>query len=35
MKYKAKFAVCFEIRKKHLTQGKHHLEILNIKPGGT
>jgi hypothetical protein len=35
MMYKAKVAVCSEIRKKHLTQSEHHVEILNVKPGGT
>jgi hypothetical protein len=32
MMYKAKFAVCSEIRKKHLTQSEHHVEIwmLNL-----
>jgi len=33
--YKAKVAVCSEIRTKHLTQGEHHVEFLNVKPGGT
>jgi hypothetical protein len=33
--YKAKIAVCSEIGKKHSTQSEHHVEILNIKPGGT
>jgi hypothetical protein len=35
MTYKAKVAVCFEIRTKHLMQNQHHVEFLNIKPGGT
>ena len=35
MVYKAKVAVCSEIRTKHLTQGEHHVEFLNAKPGGT
>jgi hypothetical protein len=35
MMYKAKVAVCSEIRKKHSTQCEHHVEILNVKPGGT
>jgi hypothetical protein len=30
MMYKAKVAVCSEIRKKHLTQSEHHVEILNV-----
>jgi hypothetical protein len=33
--YKAKVAVCSEIRKKHLTQSEHHVEMLSVKPGGT
>jgi hypothetical protein len=35
MTYKAKVAVCPEIRTKHLTQGEHHVEFLNVKTGGT
>ena len=35
MIYKAKVAVCYEIRTKHLKQSEHHVEFLNIKPGGT
>jgi hypothetical protein len=35
MMYKAKAAVCDEIRKKHSTQREHRIEILNCKPGGT
>jgi hypothetical protein len=35
MMYKAKVAVCSEIRKKQSTQSEHHVEILNVKPGGT
>jgi len=35
MTYTAKVAVCSEIRTKHSTQGEHHIEILNVKPGGT
>jgi hypothetical protein len=35
MMYKAKVADCSEIRTKHLTQSEHHVEILNVKPGGT
>ena len=34
MMHKAKVAVCFEIRTKHLTQSEHHVEFLNVKPGG-
>jgi hypothetical protein len=35
MLYKAEVAVYFEIRTKHLTQGEHHVEFLNVEPGGT
>jgi len=35
MKYKAKVAVCSKIRTKHSTQSEHHVELLNIKLGGT
>jgi len=34
MTYKAKVALCSEIRTKHPTQGEHHVEFFNIKPGG-
>ena len=34
MMYKAKVAVCSEIRTKHLTQSERYVEFLNIKPGG-
>jgi hypothetical protein len=34
MMYTAKVAVCSDIRTKHSTQSEHHVEILNIKPGG-
>jgi hypothetical protein len=33
--YKAKVAVCSEIRTKHWTQGEHHVEFFNVKAGGT
>jgi len=33
--YKAKAAVCSEIRTKHSTQSEHHVELLYVKPGGT
>jgi hypothetical protein len=33
--YKAKVAVCSEIRTKQLTQTKRHVEILIDKTGGT
>jgi len=35
MMYKAKVAVCFEIRTKHSTQSEHHVEFLDVIPGGT
>jgi hypothetical protein len=35
MVYKAKVAVRSEIRKKRSTQSEHHVEIFNVKPGGT
>jgi hypothetical protein len=30
MMYKAKVAVCSEIRKKHSTQSEHHVEFLML-----
>ena len=35
MIYKAKVAVCSDIRTKHSTQIEHDVEFLNVKPGGT
>ena len=35
MTYKAKVAVCSEIRTKHSTQSEHRVEFLNVKSGGT
>ena len=35
MMYKAKVAVCSDIRTKHSTQSERHVEFLNVKPGGT
>jgi hypothetical protein len=35
MTYTTKAAVCSEIRTKRATQSQHHVELLNIKPGGT
>jgi len=35
MTYKARVVVCSEIRTKHITQGEHHVEFLNVKPGDT
>jgi hypothetical protein len=32
--YKEKVAICSEIRTKHWTQSEHHVELLNIEPGG-
>ena len=32
---KAKVAVCSEIRTKYSTQSEHHVEFLNVKPGGS
>jgi hypothetical protein len=35
MTYKAKVAVCSEIRTKHSAQSEHHVELLIVRPGGT
>jgi len=36
MMCKAKVGVCSETRKKkHSMQSEHHVEFLNVKPGGT
>jgi hypothetical protein len=35
MLYAAKATVCSQIRTKHSTQSEHHVELLNVKPGGT
>jgi len=35
MLYKAKVAVCSEIRIKHSTQSEHHVGFYNVKPGVT
>ena len=32
MMYKAKVAVCSEIRTKHSTQSEHHVEFFNVNP---
>ena len=32
MTYKAKVAVCFDIRTKHSTQSERHVEFLKVKP---
>ena len=33
MMYKAKVAVCSDIRTKHSTHSEHHVEFFNVKPG--
>jgi len=35
MTYTSKAAVCSEIPTKHSTQSEHHVEFLNVEPGGT
>jgi len=35
MTYKTKIAVCADISARHSAQSKHHVEFLNVKPGGT
>jgi len=35
MTYKGKGPFRSEIRTKHSTQSEHHVEFLNVKPGGT
>jgi hypothetical protein len=35
MTYKAKVAVCSEIRKKDSMQSENHVEFLNVEPGAT
>jgi len=35
MTYKAKVAVCSQIRTKHSTQSEHHVEFFNSKSGGS
>jgi hypothetical protein len=34
MTYTAMVAVYSETRTKHSTQSKHHVELLNVNPGG-
>jgi hypothetical protein len=34
MTYTAKASGCSEIRTKHSTQSEHHVEFVNVKPGG-
>ena len=35
MLYKAKVAVCSDIPTKHSKQSERHVELLNVKHGGT
>ena len=35
MMYKAKVAVCSDIRTKHSSQSDHHVEFFNFEPGDT
>ena len=35
MSYTANVAVCSEIRTKHSAQSEHHVEIFDVKHGGT
>ena len=35
MMYKAKVAVCSEIRTKHSTKSEYRVEFLNVKPEDT
>jgi hypothetical protein len=35
MTYKAKAAVCSEICTNHSMQSEHHVEFVDVKPGGT
>ena len=35
MMYKAKVAVCPEVRTKNSKQSEHHVGFFNVKPGGT
>jgi len=34
MTYTAKVTVCSQIHTKHLKKSEHHVEFLNVKPGG-
>ena len=34
MMYKAKVAVCSDINTKHSKLSEHHVQFLNVKPGG-
>jgi hypothetical protein len=33
--YESNIAVFAEMRTKHSTQSEHHVEFLNVEPGGT
>ena len=35
MMYETKAAVCSDIRTKHSTLREHHVEFLNVRPGGS
>jgi len=35
MTYKAEAAVSSDIRTKHTKQSEHHVEFLDVNPGGT
>jgi hypothetical protein len=35
MTYTPKAAVCSQIHTKHSTKSEHHVEFVNVKPGGT
>ena len=35
MLFTSKIAVYSDIRTKHSTQSEHHVEFLNVKPGGS
>jgi hypothetical protein len=35
MTFKAKVAICSQIRTKNTTQSQHYVEFLKVKPGGT
>jgi hypothetical protein len=35
MMYVAKVAVCSKIHTKHSSQSEHHVEFMDVKPGGT
>ena len=34
MVYEARVAVCSDNSTKHSTQSEHHVEFLNVQPGG-